>query len=140
MMGATGLAAPGFDPCPRFSRGAPSLPKACGGLLSEGRRFRLYFQGKGLISAGYANDVPSGYRRPLPAADRPGACGPGKLEKLESETVESCAAVSISGSYGKVRYVSGLPSIMRGLMETTYEKSLEMPYPSPAEAGQLGGG
>lgn len=123
------LAAPALT-LPAFSGGAPSLREACGGLLVEGRRFRLYFSGKtGLISAGYVNDVPVVTGGPFLQLTGL-ALAPWKLEKLESETAESCAAVSISGSYGKVSVRFRIAIDNEGLMETTYE-ILEMPYPSP---------
>ena len=118
---------PGLPVC---MAGAPSLREEKGGLIVEGDQFRLHFSTEtGLITAGYVQKelvLTGGPYLHLTGL----ALAPWKADSFRWEGKPDCAAVFLSGSYGKVRVRFEIRIDRTGFMETLYEVS-DMPYASP---------
>lgn len=96
----------------------------------EGDQFRLHFSTEtGLITAGYVQKelvLTGGPYLHLTGL----ALAPWKADSFRWEGKTDCAAVFLSGSYGKVRVRFEIRIDRTGFMETLYEVS-DMPYASP---------
>lgn len=115
---------------PLLKAGAPFVGKTGDAILIRGDHFSLCFSTEsGLITEGCVEGVP--VVTGGPSLHLTGLyLAPWHLEELEAQALKEYAAVTVTGSYGKVRVRFQIHIDRSGLMETAYEL-LDMPYSSP---------